>query len=199
MGVFLYWPNMIGYSRIVLMVVSVRTALWRWQLSIGCYLLSFALDGVDGMAARKLNQTSRLGSVLDMVTDRCATATLLMVLSALNPAYMPGAAAMMALDMSSHWTHMYRSRAHHKAVAADTNILLRAYYGCKPLFMGAIVSAEAFYVLLYVRHWVGAGEGARALRWALRAATPGWLLKQVVNTAQLCSALADIATNDAAP
>jgi CDP-diacylglycerol--inositol 3-phosphatidyltransferase len=34
------------------------------------YGVSCLLDAVDGMAARALDQTSKFGAVLDMVTDR---------------------------------------------------------------------------------------------------------------------------------
>lgn len=34
------------------------------------YFISCILDVFDGMAARALNQTSKFGAVLDMVTDR---------------------------------------------------------------------------------------------------------------------------------
>lgn len=36
-----------------------------------CYALSFVCDDLDGRFARALGQTSTLGAVLDMVTDRC--------------------------------------------------------------------------------------------------------------------------------
>ena len=36
------------------------------------YCISAILDVADGMAARAFNQTSKLGGVLDMVTDRWA-------------------------------------------------------------------------------------------------------------------------------
>ena len=51
------------------------------SLGIILYLLSFIGDLFDGMAARKFNQTSKFGGLLDMVTDRCATLGLLFVLS----------------------------------------------------------------------------------------------------------------------
>ena len=35
------------------------------------YVVSCLLDAVDGQAARALQQTSKFGAVLDMVTDRC--------------------------------------------------------------------------------------------------------------------------------
>lgn len=45
-----------------------------------CYLASFILDLFDGMAARKFDQCSEFGGLLDMVTDRCSTLGLLFVL-----------------------------------------------------------------------------------------------------------------------
>lgn len=44
------------------------------------YLYSFAADLFDGMAARRLNQCSSFGGLLDMVTDRCSTLGLLFIL-----------------------------------------------------------------------------------------------------------------------
>jgi phosphatidylglycerophosphate synthase len=44
------------------------------------YLYSFTADLFDGMAARKFNQCSTFGGLLDMVTDRCSTLGLLFVL-----------------------------------------------------------------------------------------------------------------------
>jgi hypothetical protein len=50
------------------------------------YFASFVCDELDGRFARKFHQCSTLGSVLDMVTDRVATACLLAVLAARYPA-----------------------------------------------------------------------------------------------------------------
>lgn len=44
------------------------------------YLLSFVLDLFDGMAARRFDQCSEFGGLLDMVTDRCSTLGLFFVL-----------------------------------------------------------------------------------------------------------------------
>ena len=41
------------------------------------FQLSGLLDAVDGHAARLLNQSSKFGAMLDMLTDRCATMCLL--------------------------------------------------------------------------------------------------------------------------
>ena len=52
-----------------------------WIIAIACYVASFVGDMFDGMAARKYNQCSTFGGLIDMVTDRCSTAGLLCVLS----------------------------------------------------------------------------------------------------------------------
>jgi phosphatidylglycerophosphate synthase len=44
------------------------------------YLGSFIADLFDGMAARKFNQCSEFGGLLDMITDRCSTLGLFFVL-----------------------------------------------------------------------------------------------------------------------
>ncbi|RYR22669.1 hypothetical protein Ahy_B03g067974 isoform D [Arachis hypogaea] len=66
----------------------------------------FVCDAVDGWAARKFNQVSTFGAVLDMVTDRISTACLLVVLSQV---YKPGLIflSLLALDIASHWLQMY--------------------------------------------------------------------------------------------
>ncbi len=46
---------------------------------MGLYFLSFVCDELDGRFARMLNQTSTLGAVLDMVTDRWAAAGITIV------------------------------------------------------------------------------------------------------------------------
>ena len=43
--------------------------------------MSFVGDLVDGHAARKFNQSSEFGGMLDMITDRCSTLGLLFALS----------------------------------------------------------------------------------------------------------------------
>lgn len=51
---------------------------------------------------------SRFGAVLDMVTDRSTTAGLLCHLCVLYPAWTLAFQLLLALDLSSHYMHMYR-------------------------------------------------------------------------------------------
>ena len=83
-NVLLYIPNIIGYLRVVLTLLSLSIMICyphQWIIAIICYVSSFVGDLFDGMAARKFNQCSTFGGLLDMVTDRCSTAGLLCVLT----------------------------------------------------------------------------------------------------------------------
>lgn len=126
---WLYVPNLIGYVRII----SGLAAFWvchdpaSWSTFFVLYAFSYGLDAVDGVAARALGQTSRLGAVLDMVTDRFCTAALLALLSAvytsgpLRPAVFT---YLMVLDVVSHWAQMYRcAQAPAQAAAAAAGYL----------------------------------------------------------------------------
>ena len=109
--VALYVPNLIGYTRIALGLAAFSYArdAAQWQWFFGLYFLSYALDAVDGVAARALQQTSRLGALLDMVTDRAATAGLLALLAALYPAHAFTFTTLLMLDIVSHWAQMCAS------------------------------------------------------------------------------------------
>ena len=100
-NVFLFYPNLIGYGRIILAIVSLVymldspfTAIF-W-LVFCCvqsadklsYALSAGLDAFDGWAARTYNQSSRFGAMLDQLTDRCALMAICMALCHFYPKHM---------------------------------------------------------------------------------------------------------------
>ncbi|KAJ7940697.1 CDP-alcohol phosphatidyltransferase-domain-containing protein [Mycena leptocephala] len=70
-NVFLFVPNLIGYTRIILAGLSLHFMSYHPIRCTIAYCVSCLLDAVDGHAARALGQTSKFGAVLDMVTDRC--------------------------------------------------------------------------------------------------------------------------------
>lgn len=133
------------------------------------YLYSFIADLLDGMAARKFNQCSTFGSLMDMVTDRCSTLGLLFILygeyshasgnqdGSLSPPYYQLTFLFLALlDISSHWCQMFSTASlqiHHKSFEGNANrfILVRWYYSYYPFFGYCCVSAELTYILLYVQ------------------------------------------------
>ncbi|XP_039253845.2 uncharacterized protein LOC120330921 [Styela clava] len=66
--IFFFIPNLIGYLRLLLIGVS-----WYYieypSFFIPVYMINVILDGIDGWAARKFNQISDFGAVLDVIVD----------------------------------------------------------------------------------------------------------------------------------
>ncbi|KAI9907249.1 hypothetical protein PsorP6_016629 [Peronosclerospora sorghi] len=221
-GVFLYVPNLIGYARVLLSLFSLSVALTDYKTSVLCYALSFTCDYFDGFFARLCNQCtskhfrsyvrmwnmmtndrmegSSFGAVLDMVTDRCSTAGLLVILSHLYPQYMLIFMYLLILDFSSHWYHMYSSRGHHKLVSTERNWLLRFYYGCYPFFGFCCVGTELCYILLYVLHFNPTVLlpiiNVPVMQLCYYVCLPACVCKNLINVAQLCSAAHSIAAKD---
>lgn len=54
--VLFFYPNIIGYLRVLCMLVAFITAKSNWKVSIGSYLMAFVGDVVDGYVARAFNQ-----------------------------------------------------------------------------------------------------------------------------------------------
>ena len=66
--------NIVSISRIFVAFIAIgllfldsRTA---YLISLLLTIIAFSMDGVDGYIARKYNQSSELGSVLDIMGDR---------------------------------------------------------------------------------------------------------------------------------
>ena len=68
------WPNAIGYTRIALipvfLVLALRSGDGRIASASILYAVIGGTDYLDGMLARVTGQYSRLGTLLDPVTDR---------------------------------------------------------------------------------------------------------------------------------
>ncbi|XP_043216733.1 uncharacterized protein LOC122378999 [Amphibalanus amphitrite] len=78
--ILLYVPNLIGYIRLACLLAS----WWCWAEQPGQMVLFYALqatlDGVDGWAARRLQQCSTFGAWLDVVLDNVGRTMLWSVL-----------------------------------------------------------------------------------------------------------------------
>jgi CDP-alcohol phosphatidyltransferase len=74
--VVLYVPNLLGYTRIGLALVGLQYATTASPtqphspvVAVAIWLVATSLDLVDGVAARALRQTSKFGSLLDIMAD----------------------------------------------------------------------------------------------------------------------------------
>lgn len=87
-NIFLFVPNLIGKlggvttdnlilissdTRIILAIISLYFMPLHSRRCSAIYTTSCLLDAFDGYFTRKLNQHTKFGAVLDMVTDRCTT------------------------------------------------------------------------------------------------------------------------------
>ncbi|OIT24725.1 putative CDP-diacylglycerol--inositol 3-phosphatidyltransferase 2 [Nicotiana tabacum] len=200
-NVYLYIPNIIGYLRILMNCVAFAVCFADKKLFSLLYFVSFVCDALDGWFARKFNQASTFGAVLDMVTDRVSTACLLVILSQV---YRPGLVflSLLALDISSHWLQMYSTflvgKTSHKDVKDSSSWLFKLYYGNR-MFMGyCCVSCEVLYITLFL---LARNQTESLIDVLVNAATTswiylvllalllfGWAIKQFVNVIQMKTA-----------
>mmetsp|Transcript_7775 Transcript_7775/g.14120 ORF Transcript_7775/g.14120 Transcript_7775/m.14120 type:complete len:256 (+) Transcript_7775:69-836(+) len=78
-SIYFHVPNVIGYFRILIGALAFAYSNNVARFSI-LYAISFVLDAADGYAARILSQSSEFGALLDMITDRVGTFSLLVMI-----------------------------------------------------------------------------------------------------------------------
>ncbi|CAJ2510751.1 Uu.00g063760.m01.CDS01 [Anthostomella pinea] len=155
-NIFIFWPNIIGYFRIVLAIASLYYMPLHPQTCSLLYSISCLLDALDGYAARYFNQSTRFGAVLDMVTDRCTTSCLLVFLSSAFPRWAIIFQSLISLDFASHYMHMYATLAmggsdtSHKNVDKSRSWLLNLYYTNKTVLFVCCALNEVFFIALYL-------------------------------------------------
>ena len=88
-------PNLVTYCRIVLVVVflglyiaagawGVNSASMRWAAAI-VFIIAASTDKLDGWMARKYNQVTELGKLMDPIADKLMTCGALVVASVFAP------------------------------------------------------------------------------------------------------------------
>jgi CDP-diacylglycerol--inositol 3-phosphatidyltransferase len=183
-----YWPNLIGYGRIVFAYLAFSVCFSDFQLAVIYYLVSQGLDAVDGTVARALGQSSKFGAVLDMLTDRMTTGVLYVVLALLYREQWGFYAFLLVLDITSHWMQMYstltRGNQSHKD---NTNFLLNFYYKFPYALLFFCVGDQLWIVAQYAMHFTAAQGGAAHERLQLisTCSFPVFLFKQLMNVVQL--------------
>lgn len=92
--------NLISIFRVILIFITVYLLMghsaigYAWALVLT--VIAFALDGVDGWVARKFNEASKLGAVIDIIGDRIIENTLWVVFAVLG--WLPIAFPIIALS-----------------------------------------------------------------------------------------------------
>ncbi|XP_062499318.1 uncharacterized protein LOC134176674 [Corticium candelabrum] len=195
-NVYLFVPNLIGYVRVLLAVVGFYLMTDWPYLTVSLYFISGLLDAFDGYAARVLKQGTKLGSTLDMLTDRCATLCLLMALGVFYPQHLFAFQMLVSLDIVSHWLQMYssliRGEESHKMVDISAHPLLKIYYTSRTVLFMMCSLNEICFMMMYLLHF---SEGFTVpkldiglWRLGLYLSAPFMVLKQAISAIQLVGA-----------
>ncbi|KAF8393908.1 hypothetical protein HHK36_020108 [Tetracentron sinense] len=201
LSVYLYVPNIIGYIRILLNFVAFSQCFSNKKKFSILYFISFVCDGLDGWFARKFNQVSTFGTLLDMATDRVSTVCLVVIVSQF---YRPCLIFLpfLALDIVSHSWQMCSTflsgKASHKDVKDKTNWLLKAYYGNRIFMAYCCVASEVLYIILFhlaenqienvIDVLVNVVKQGSLLSCPVALSLLGWAIKQAVNFIQMKTA-----------
>lgn len=83
-------PNLITLLRIFLIPLFL-SYVWEGEFtkSLLVFFIASITDGLDGLVARRFNQTSKWGQVLDPAADKLLLTTTYLVLTFPNPSYTP--------------------------------------------------------------------------------------------------------------
>lgn len=186
-NVFLFIPNLIGYTRIILAVISFYFMPYNYTVACFCYVFSTLLDALDGHAARSFNQSTKFGVMLDQLTDRCGTMGLLVTLSYFYPKYMFWFQLSIAIDISCHWIFLHTSvlqgRVSHKFVDLSSNPIMRVYYTNKTVLFLMCFGNEAFYAALYLIYFTQGPiiAGVGLFKWTTYITAPVAFVKTILS------------------
>lgn len=185
---YLYVPNLIGYSRVILMFTAYYYAQESVIIFSICYSLSQILDMFDGMAARAFKQSTNFGAMLDMVTDRCSSTGLMLVVSHRYPELVIWCHAFIWIDICSHWAHMLmmeRSGSKSHKLVNTGPWLLRYYYATHWFMVILIVGTEGFPITLYLLSFPDILKGTYIFfKYIAYAMFPFFITKHIINVIQ---------------
>src|ERR687884_429761 len=75
-------PNLLTMFRMALIPIFVSLLFYqKFEWALGVFVLAGITDGLDGLFARRLNQGSQLGTILDPIADKLLLVTSFIVLS----------------------------------------------------------------------------------------------------------------------
>ena len=75
-------PNLLTMFRMALIPIFVSLLFYqKFEWALGVFVLAGITDGLDGLFARRLNQGSQLGAILDPIADKLLLVTSFVVLT----------------------------------------------------------------------------------------------------------------------
>lgn len=141
--VLLYWPNLIGYVRLLLTLIAValHTGAETLEQTVALLLLTTALDHVDGPVARALGETSRVGVFIDVVVDNVTRGATYCLAIAASDARLDAAGARLTVRVATfliavEWLTF--ASTHAASLMSQTHWKVKAGDDAIPAFMLAI-------------------------------------------------------------
>ncbi|RZC32138.1 CDP-diacylglycerol--inositol 3-phosphatidyltransferase, partial [Asbolus verrucosus] len=201
-NIFLFVPNIIGYARVLLAMISFYYMPTNYMVASICYVTSALLDAFDGHAARYFNQSTKFGAMLDQLTDRCGTMGLCAVLAHLYPQHMFWLIMSMVVDVACHWIYLHTSvlqgKASHKFIDMSENPIMNVYYTNRTVLFWMCAGNEAFYAALYLLHFTEGPLiiGISIFRIILYLSAPVALVKSAISVLHLIVASKNLAIID---
>lgn len=132
-------PNMLTIFRMVLIPVFVTLIFYQrfvWALAV--FVIAGVTDGLDGLLARRFDQRSQLGTILDPIADKLMLVTAFVVLSlkSVFPQPLPG-----HLPIPFWVTVAVISRDVFIVVGAAAINIMTGFRGFRPSLLGKINTA----------------------------------------------------------
>ncbi|XP_011632698.1 CDP-diacylglycerol--inositol 3-phosphatidyltransferase isoform X1 [Pogonomyrmex barbatus] len=156
-NIFLFVPNIIGFGRVILALISFYFMRTDYIIATWCYVISSLLDAIDGHAARYYNQSTKFGAILDQLTDRIGTTCLMVTLCLFYPAYTFWFQLSISIDIACHWIYLHttllQGKTSHKFIDMSENPIMRLYYTNRIVLFFMCAGNEAFYAGLYLLHF----------------------------------------------
>lgn len=129
-------PNMLTVFRMVLIPVFVTLLFYqRFVLALAVFVIAGVTDGLDGLLARRFDQQSQLGTILDPIADKLMLVTAFIVLSmrSIFPQPLPG-----HLPVPFWVTVSVISRDVFIIVGAAAINIMTGFRGFKPSWLGKL-------------------------------------------------------------
>ena len=146
-------PNILTMVRMVLIPVFVTALFYQrflWALSI--FVIAGLTDGLDGLLARRFNQKSQLGTILDPIADKLLLVTSFVTLSL--PSIMEPSALVQPhprhLPVPFWVTAAVISRDVFIVVGAAAINIVTGFRGFRPSWLGKINTVVQIAAIVYV-------------------------------------------------
>lgn len=188
--VLFFIPNIIGYLRVIGFLIALYLIELSPLLAFISYGIAAFLDAIDGVLARRLNQISRFGTILDFIVDRFCQMGLLVYMALYFREYWYVFVLILALDMASHFAALYKTAymktSSHKDNVNSSFSLLNRYYSSRVVLFSTCAFYELFLGMLL-------GDAVFSLSlsmWLYIIPGFGFCLKVYIHILQLLDAMA---------